>query len=84
MTIVKYLAVNYNRVRMISYRPFWQTLKKKNISTYTLINQYGISSATIDRMRKNMGISTAKIDDFCRILGCGVGDIIEYIGEDKE
>lgn len=49
---------------MISYRPFWQTLKEKNVSTYTLINKYDISSATIDRMRKGQGISTAKIDDF--------------------
>lgn len=63
---------------MISYAPFWQTLKDRGESTYTLINKYGISSATIDRIRKNGGISTAKIDDFCRILNCKVEDIIEY------
>lgn len=64
--------------KMISYEPFWKTLKIKNISTYALINKYGISSATIDRMKKGNGISTMKIDDFCRILECGVEDIIEY------
>ncbi len=68
---------------MISYRPFWQTLKEKNVSTYTLINKYDISSATIDRMRKGQGISTAKIDDFCRILGCGVADIVEYVKDEN-
>lgn len=66
---------------MISYKPFWETLKKKNITTYTLINKYNISSATIDRMKKGNGISTMKIDDFCRILGCAVSDIIEYVDE---
>ena len=66
---------------MITYRPFWETLKRKNISTYALINKYGISSATIDRMRKGMGISTAKIDDFCKILGCDICDIVEYVEE---
>jgi DNA-binding Xre family transcriptional regulator len=66
---------------LISYRPFWETLKKKNVTTYTLINKYNISSATIDRMKKGNGISTMKIDDFCRILECGVSDIIEYIDE---
>ncbi len=66
---------------MISYEPFWHTLKEKNISTYTLINKYNISSATIDRMKKGDGISTMKIDDFCRILDCKVSDIIEYIDE---
>ena len=63
---------------MISYAPFWETLKRLKISTYTLINKHGISSATIDRMKKGDGISTMKIDDFCRILGCKVSDIIEY------
>ncbi len=66
---------------MISYKPFWETLKKKNITTYNLINNYGISSATIDRMKKGNGITTTKIDDFCRILNCKVFDIIEYIDE---
>lgn len=63
---------------LISYAPFWETLKKQNITTYTLINKYNISSATIDRMKKGNGISTMKIDDFCRILKCTVSDIIEY------
>ena len=63
---------------MISYEPLWETLKKRNITTYTLINKYNISSATIDRIKKGNGITTAKLDDFCRILDCGVSDIIEY------
>ncbi len=64
---------------MISYKPFWETLKEKNITTYALINKHNISSATIDRMKKGKGISTMKIDDFCRILNCKVSDIIEYL-----
>ena len=64
---------------MISYKPFWETLKRKGITTYTLINRYNISSATIDRMKKGNGISTMKIDDFCKILECEVSDIIEFI-----
>ncbi len=63
---------------MIKYTPFWETLRKSNESTYTLIHKYNISSATIDRLRKNQGISTMKIDDLCRILDCRVEDIIVY------
>ena len=69
---------------LISYEPFWKTLKDKNITTYTLITKFNISSATIDRMKKGNGISTMKIDDFCRILDCKVSDIIEYIDEKTE
>ncbi len=68
---------------MISYAPFWETLKKRGVSTYALINRYGISSATISRMKNGGGISTLKIDDFCRILNCRVEDIIEYTDENK-
>lgn len=68
---------------LISYEPFWETLKKKNITTYTLINKYHISSATIDRMKKGNGISTMKIDDFCKILKCEVFDIIKYTDDEK-
>ena len=77
MTIVNKITTIYN-VDMISYEPFWQTLKSKGMSTYTLISKYNISSATIDRMRKGGGISTQKLDDLCKILECDVGDIIVY------
>lgn len=63
---------------LISFEPFWETLRKKGISTYTLIKKYNISSATIDRMKKGDGISTMKIDDFCKILNCNVEEIIRY------
>lgn len=66
---------------MIKYDPFWQTLKKQGVSTYALINQYGISSATIDRIRKGQGITTQKIDDLCAILNCRVEEIIVYSKE---
>lgn len=68
---------------MIIYTPFWKTLKEKGVSTYALINKYNISSSTIDRIRKGKGISTLKIDDFCKILDCKVEDIIEFVNEDK-
>lgn len=77
MSIVKYLNIVYNN-NMISYKPFWETLKRKNISTYTLIYKYGISSATINRIKKGGGITTTKINDLCELLNCNVQDIIAY------
>ncbi len=63
---------------MIFYTPLWETMKKKGITTYTLINQYHISSSTIHRLRHNMGVTTQLIDDLCKILECNVNDIMEY------
>ena len=67
---------------MISYAPFWKTLKARGETTYTLINKHGISSATIDRIKKGGGITTAKLNDLCGILHCRVEDVIEYIEQE--
>lgn len=68
---------------MISYEPFWHTLRAKNMTTYTLITRHNISSATIDRIKKGNGITTTKLDDLCRILQCSVSDIIVYLPDKK-
>ena len=64
---------------MIRYDKFWETLSLRGESTYTLIRKYNISSATIDRIRKGQGITTAKLDELCRILHCRVEDVITYV-----
>lgn len=69
---------------MISYTPFWSTLKASSESTYTLIKNYHISSSTIDKLRKNKPLNTTTINDLCRILNCDVCDIMEYIPSDSD
>ena len=64
---------------MISYRPFWETLNKHDISTYELIYRQGVSANTIYRMKRGMPINTKTLNDLCFILDCSVSDIIEYI-----
>ena len=57
---------------MISYQPLYETLKAKNISTYKLINEYGISRSLLDRLKHNKPISTVTLNDLCNILHCMV------------
>ena len=64
---------------MISYEPFYKTLKEKNISTYKLINSYGISRSLLDRLKHNKPISTVTLNDLCKYLDCKVEDILVYI-----
>ena len=63
---------------MISYEPMYETMKKKNISTYKLINTYGLSRSLIDRLKHNKPITTVTLNDLCEILDCKVEDIIIY------
>lgn len=69
---------------MIEYNPFWKTLKESSETTYTLINNYHISSATIDKLRKNKPLNTTTLNDLCRILNCHLEDIAEYVPSDKD
>ena len=64
---------------MISYHPFWETLQNSKETTYTLINKYHISSATIDKLRKNKPMNTTTLNGLCRILDCRLADIAEYV-----
>ena len=64
---------------MISYEPFYETLKEKNMTTYKLIKDYNISRSLLDRLKHNKPLSTVTIDDLCRILHCKVENIMEYI-----
>jgi DNA-binding Xre family transcriptional regulator len=63
---------------MIVYDQFWKTLKESGETTYTLITRHHISSATIDKLRKNKPLNTTTLNDLCQILGCGLSDIAEY------
>lgn len=68
---------------MISYDKLWKVMKEKGISQYALIKKYNISPGQITRLKRNESVSTHTIDTFCRILKCQVGDIMEYIEENK-
>lgn len=69
---------------MISYRPFWENLRKSSESTYTLIKNHRISSSTIDKLRKDRPVNTTTINDLCRILDCRVEHIMEYVPSSED
>ena len=64
---------------MITYQPFWETLKNKNLSQYKLIKDYSISTGTMDSLRQNKNITMKTLNDLCNILDCNVEDIIKHI-----
>ena len=64
---------------MISYEPFYNTMKKREMTTYKLIYQYGVSRSLLDRLKHDKPISTVTLNDLCRILSCRVEEILLYI-----
>lgn len=69
---------------MITYTPLWKTMKEKGVTTYTLRFKCGMSHATVQRLQKDMPVSTHTLDKLCRILGCGLGGVAEFVDETKE
>lgn len=68
---------------MISYEPFYKTMREKGMTTYKLIVHHNISRSLLDRLKHNKPISTVTLDDLCRILDCKVDDILLYIPDKK-
>lgn len=67
---------------MIVYDRLWETMKRKGISQYRLIKEYGFSSGQLDRIRKGENINIYTLNTLCKILDCAVEDIIEYKAEE--
>ncbi len=64
---------------MIVYDRLWRLMKRKNVSQYKLIKEFGFSSGQLDRLRKNDNVSTFTLNRLCEILDCGLEDIAEYV-----
>lgn len=63
---------------MICYDPLWATMKKREITTYTLITKYDINSRTINNLRHNKSITMYTLERLCDILNCTPNDIIRF------
>lgn len=67
---------------MISYESLWNTMEKRGITTYTLINKYGINPRTINNLRHNKSITMFTLERLCNILDCDPNGIIVFKKED--
>lgn len=66
---------------MIVYDRLWETMKKKNISQYKLINEYNFSRGQLSRLKHNDNVNTFTLNKLCDILDCNIEDIMEYRNE---
>lgn len=64
---------------MISYAPFWNTMKSRGITQYRLIKDYGIDCALLYRLRHNMYTTLYTVERLCQILDCHVEDVVEIV-----
>ena len=63
---------------MIDYSPLWETMRKKNITQYKLL-QAGIDNKTLDKLKKGKNITLLTVEKLCKIIGCNISEIIRFI-----
>ena len=63
---------------MISYEPLWKTMAAQKVTTYTLINQHGISARTIHNLKHNKSITLYTMEKLCQILNCQAESIVVF------
>ena len=66
---------------MISFKPFREMIKSRNVTTYFLRNKcgkYNLDNKTIERLMKDESVSTHTINSLCNIFKCELADIMEF------
>ncbi len=69
---------------MISYKPFQKMLIDKEMKKQEIVNNIGLSWATMAKLNSNQYVSLEVIDKLCDYLQCQPGDLIEFIKENEK
>lgn len=64
---------------MISYKPFWEMMQKKEISGYALINTYGLCKSEVNRLKHDHNFNIYFIDYLCTLFDCDIQDIVIHV-----
>jgi len=67
---------------LISYKPLFDTMKAKKITSYRLMKM-GFSRSTYYAMKHGENISARTVNQLCKLLKCSVSDVMLYIDEEE-
>ena len=68
---------------MISYKPLFNTMRAKGITSYKL-EKMGFSRTNYYSIKNGNSINSTTVDSLCRLLDCNVSDIMEYVPDDTD
>ena len=66
-----------------SYNKLWKLLIDRGINKKTLSEKSGISATSVAKLGKGSNVNTDVLLRICDALSCDVGDIMEFVREDK-
>ncbi len=67
----------------VSYKKLFHMMIEKDMTNAQLQQQAGFSANIITRLKRNGYISLESIESICRVMNCGVDDILEFISDNE-
>ena len=68
----------------VSYKRLFHLLIEKDMTNAQLQQKAGFSANIITRLKRNGYVSLESIERICRVLDCGVDDVLEFTPEDSK
>ena len=68
----------------ISYNKLWKLLVDKKMSKADLRKAAGIAPNTMTRLRRDEEVTLTVLNKICKTLEVDIGDIMEFIPENRE
>lgn len=62
----------------VSYKKLFHLLIEKDMTNTQLMQQAGFSANIITRLKRNEYVSMESLENICRVMNCGVDDILEF------
>ena len=67
----------------VSYKRLFHLMIEREVTNAQLQKQAGFSANIITRLKRNESVSLESIEAICRVMECGVDDILEFVPERK-
>lgn len=68
----------------VTYKKLFHLLIDRGIQPAELTEQAGFSANIITRLRRDQYVSLDSIEKICKVLNCGVDDVLEFNDEQKK
>ena len=65
----------------VSYKKLFHLMIEKEMTNTQLQKQAGFSANIITRLKRNEYVSLDSIESICRVMQCGVDDILDFVPE---
>lgn len=68
----------------ISYNKLWKQLIDHGFNKTDMMHRAKISSNVLARLSKSKPVSMDSMEKICIVLGCNIGDVMEFVPDIKE